>query len=137
MIMFKGSPLLLGLLLTGCASAISGQVKNTSGDIVKHADARINVVRLDAPESPTPLILSVDEKGQFGSGSVLDDGSYIVEILVPGYKSSSQKVDLKGSKELSFTLVPLKTATTSSFKVQDERGSGVGEGGALLTPPQM
>ncbi len=130
----------LSLVLFSCASSISGQLKSVDGGIVTSGDARVNVSRLNDEKDATPLILNVNDDGSFTTGANLKDGSYLVEILVPGFKSTSQRVELKGSSAVDFTLTPIKSAAnsqTTSFGVMEGGAAGRGEGGALLTPPQL
>jgi len=79
----------------------------------------------------------VDSNGEFSSDSKLDDGKYLVEALVPGYKATSIRIDLKGSKKVDLILMRTKRPKAASVDANVDVEMGRGSGGATLTPPQL
>jgi len=130
--------LLLIVLVTGCATTISGVVKDAAGKPVNQADARINITELrgDGGEGANQ-VLHLDAQGRFQSRSVLREGPYLVEALVPGYRSQSLTVEVKGSQQVELILSPATAPRASSVGANTEIEVGRGGGAASLTPPNL
>jgi len=135
--------LVFGLVMSGlfssCALTISGTLKEPGGDAVYSPDARINVVKLD-PDSATEQVvevLEVEKSGTFTTKAGLSEGSYLVEALVPGYKSASVRLQVDSSKDVALTCTPLAAVATPSFDANLRLDMSRGQGGATLTPPRL
>lgn len=133
-------PLLtLGLVLStpGCAPALQGIVVDQSGLLIKSADGRINISRLDTPDEPmSTMVLEIQANGRFQSLGSLPAGSYLIEALVPGYKLMTTQIALEKSQEITLTLQKLPAGQQSTIRYSDSQ-HGIGAGKVTITPPQM
>lgn len=133
-------PLFLSLLalLASCAPTLSGQLMDDQGEPISAENGRVNVLQLtNVKEQPVSHVLRVDRTGSFESDRKLPAGSYLVEALIPGYKIESVRIDVDGSKELSFRLKKLSTLSPELVGSGQDVDPDKGAGGASLTPPKL
>lgn len=132
----KGLSLIALLLVTGCATSISGHLRTFEGGAVYSDEARVNVVSLVDIEKE-PQVLKVEKDGYFKTNESLDKGQYMVEALVPGYKPMSIKLNVEKSESILLKLSPAKKVEKSTIKYHEDLDESRGQGGATLVPPMI
>lgn len=124
----------LVLFLTSCATTISGTLVSTEGNNTTFKSGKVNILSLDN-QSPSQVV-DVAPNGEFTSKEPLENGTYLIEALVPGFKATSEKIRITESKIVTLKLVPI-AADTQVIGVNSNLELGRGEGGAKITPPEM
>lgn len=119
--------------LGACAPTISGKLETLGGMPVAGDEARVNVIALDN-DNVSPQVLAISESGEFETDG-MEEGRYMVEALVPGYKPMSIKLDVNKSEDVLLKLTPSKKISTESLEIHDGLDQSRGEGGAVLVPP--
>lgn len=120
--------------LTSCATTLSGTVVSTQKDASAFKSGKVNIMSLD--NKIAPQVVDISPGGEFKSIASLEDGVYLIEVLVPGFKSTSEKIHIKESKVITLKLDPVETGT-QVFGVNSDIELGRGEGGAKITPPEL
>ena len=125
------------LFAAGCAPTLAGQLKGPGGIIVANKDARVNISSLATENPSPPMVVEVDDGGNFSSSEKLEPGPYLVEALVPGFAPESRRVMVGEAYALEIEMkrVPRVHASTVGANVGAEPGRGAG--GATLTPPNL
>jgi len=124
--------------MVGCSSSFSGKVLLLDGVTQVGTDARVNLTRLDgaiATEDVHVIVVAPD--GTFSTDKELPTGSYLVEALVPGYKTNSVTIDSATQKTVELKLEPSSRTRASVIGIGNSLDAGRGAGGATLTPPQL
>jgi hypothetical protein len=127
----------LSLSVQACAPQVGGRLVDPVGQPVAVPEARVNLVPLEGDAPSTAEILVPDGLGKFESKMRLNRGVYLVEALVPGYKSQSVKVTSDDCRNIVLKLEPLSKITTSTFRTFNNVSPDQGAGGASITPPQL
>ena len=137
---------LFGFMLwlpVACAPTLSGQLHGSSTN-PWGPDARINITELN-PIKKDPashanyhnLVLLVDADGHFATREPLPAGEYLIEALVPGYASESQRLNLAVTNHVELSLKPLTSAPVRANQLNSTLEEGRGAGGATLAPPSL
>lgn len=121
-------------LLTSCATTLSGTVVSTQTGPATFKSGKVNIMSLD--NKIPPQVVDISPGGEFKSIASLEDGVYLIEVLVPGFKTTSEKIHIKESKAITLRLDPVETST-QVFGVNSDIELGRGEGGAKITPPEL
>lgn len=130
----KGLSLILLIMLPACSTTIKGKLSNLSGSSINSDDARVNVISLTNNKS-IPQILSVDSDGRFVTKGDLDNGNYMIEALVPGYKPLSVQLTVDSTQEIILKLTPSKQIENRTYKYRELLDESRGQGAANLVPP--
>ena len=127
--------------LSACAPGLSGQLVATQGNLAITRDAKVNVTRLDVTSGedsqPSVFIGDVSSDGSFAVTLDAADGEYLVEAVVPGYMVASQKLQLSESNSVILQIVPIGKPTAGMIGTNMNAETGIGSGGATLTPPKL
>lgn len=128
------------LLLFACTPSLSGQLVTTDGKLAVTRDAKVNVTRLDAEtggEQPSVFVGDVGSDGAFSVTLAAAEGEYLVEAVVPGYAVVSQKVNMADGAPVTLQMIPIGNPKASMIGTNMDADTGVGSGGATLTPPNL
>ena len=131
------SCLLFFFLLYSCATTISGVVLDEANKPVKSNEGKVNIHLLSASKSPMSIVVDIDESGEFSTSSNLVEGEYLVEPLIPGYRSNAVKLKLVDSQKLTLQTTKLKAVKASIIGTSTNSDVGKGAGEATLTPPNL
>ena len=130
--------ILLGACIQiSCAPHIGGQLVDPVGQPITSPEARVNVIALESGGNGTMEILTPDAGGKFESTLRVSSGTYLIEALVPGYKSQSLKVTGDDCKNLQVKLESAAKISTSTFRAYTTVSPDQGAGGVNITPPQL
>lgn len=130
----KGVLILLALgLPLACAPSLVVQLES---DIKppKYRGAKVLVTHLKSEGLKEPVLVDVSEKGDFYLTN-LEKGAYLIEIMAPGYKLKTHKIEIKGSTDLKLKLEALTDTELSIFKIQKNRKASAGQGDVRLNLP--
>lgn len=128
----------LTALCAGCVSTLSGKLVGPGGSLVVSPEARVNITPLDVGEdSAATVVVDVDSEGAFYTRADLAPGVYSVEALVPGFKITSENVDIRKTREVELRMIPVVTPKVAPVGANVDLDVGRGAGGAELTPPQL
>lgn len=126
--------------LVSCQKNLTGVVLSELEKPIIAGDVSVNIVRLDDGDGQDlRLVVFPDKNGYFETEKSLPKGSYLVEVLTSGYKTSSMKVDIADKPiSLKILLQQLKDSTNkktihSYLNIPSSRA----EGGVTLTPPKL
>ncbi len=123
----------LGFLLTSCTTTLSGTIVS-SKKAAPFKNGKVNIMALD---SATPSqVVDISPNGEFRSVESLNEGVYLIEALVPGFKATSEKIKISESRVITLKLDPIDT-NAQVFGVNSSLELGRGEGGAKITPPEL
>jgi hypothetical protein len=129
--------LVLGLLmLTGCQSTISGKIVDVGGNEINAGKG--GKVNLQSASNPAEsYLVDINEDGTFKANVSIKSDEYLIEPLIPGFKSSSKKVSSTEIKELRLQVEP--TAAVHARKIDSNKNVDPqrGEGTVTLSPPQL
>ena len=126
-----------GLLLHGCATLVSGQIIQDTGEKLTGVEGKVNIQGLDRNNRQISEIVSIDADGQFSNQTDLKKGRYLIEALIPGYQSESQTIEIDASRELSIAVRRLTKRKTNLIDLQDQTRLDRGSGNVKLTPPEF
>lgn len=123
------------LILPGCATTLSGTVKDQTGQPI--AQGKINIHRLSpSVESENNWLVDIED-GAYQSADLSDQGEYLIEVLAPGYRLTSQKITVTESQTLNLSLEKLPGKTARGVSANPHVELGRGEGNATIAPPQF
>ncbi|MEZ4743590.1 MAG: hypothetical protein R3B45_14290 [Bdellovibrionota bacterium] len=133
------------LLIYGCSSALSGNLKTLDEQPIDYSNARVNIVPLDVTSKSqggksgtvNSTIVAVSNDGSFIVNKSLKKGRYLVEALVPGFKLASAEIDLNKTDKIVLDLMPNPIPDASMIGVNPDVNANRGIGGASLTPPRL
>lgn len=124
----------LFLLVSSCTTTLSGTIVSTKKDVSTFKDGKVNIMALDG--STPSQVVDIGPNGEFSSVESLNEGIYLIEALVPGFKPVSEKFKISDSRVVTLKVEPLDTRP-QVFGVNSTLELGRGEGGAKITPPQL
>jgi hypothetical protein len=125
-------------LLASCTPTLAGKLVGPGGEMVASPDARVNITPVDAVEGVSlSVVAEVEADGTWSTRETLQDGAYVVEALVPGFRVQSEKVLLPGQRHVELKLVPVVAPKAAPIGANADIDLGRGAGGAELTPPQL
>ena len=129
--------LLLTSLLYGCATSISGVVMDETNRPIKTHEGKINIHLLSPSTRPLSIVVDIDAKGEFSTNTNLTEGEYLVEPLIPGYRSDAIKLQLSASQKLTLSATKIGPIKPSTIGTGENSDVGKGAGEASLTPPNL
>ena len=136
-----GLAVMCSIIVASCSTTLSGTLTSENGEkgeLVVTPEARVNVTSLASKDEPAKiLLLNVSNDGEFYTKEKLEPGLYLIEALVPGYKTASVKVNIPATEDIRLSLSPLKTMEPSAIDVNLDNDAGKGAGAATLTPPEL
>ena len=126
------------VIFAGCSTTISGKVINHDNQTaLKVKEGKINISYLDGPTKNQSYMVDLENDGTFRIKGDFKEGHYLVEPLIPGYKSESKKIKLAGDKNIILYSLPLKPGKMSVIGTNIDVDVSKGIGGATLTPPKL
>ncbi|MFK7825555.1 MAG: carboxypeptidase-like regulatory domain-containing protein [Oligoflexales bacterium] len=102
------------LLLSSCASTLSGTVYDEHGNIVRTENGMINIVPLDKKQKPLTVSVVITKDGSYEVKDKLPVGYYFLEALVPGYEITSLRFHVDSVDEMDLTLIKSDHRDTSN-----------------------
>lgn len=137
----QGTLLFIALGATGaCAPSLAGKIGADHGDLVIDQHAKVNVSCLTcSPLIDTSTIIApVDAHGHYEVRAHLQDGDYLIEALVPGYRPVSRRMHIAASAVANFTLVRVShAARLKATPLNPDVNEAPGSGGVSLAPPNL
>lgn len=129
---------LAGILgLTGCASTLSGTLRDAGGEPIHSVDARVNITSV-SPQAAAPVshVVAVDDDGAF-SVDIEHDGQFFIEAMVPGYAITGTTLNTSEDREVELVLQRLDPARATAVGRGAHQDMSRGQGGAALMPPKL
>ncbi|MBQ47116.1 MAG: hypothetical protein CMP10_06515 [Zetaproteobacteria bacterium] len=131
-------PIISVIILSGCATKISGVVLSQTGSQLKIDEGKINIIDLRSSQSSNySKIIDVDEDGFFSTSNHVPNGTYLVETLIPGFELSNQKITVNQDTYVTFKIKKSNEIHPSTLKAKIEIIPLKGGGNASITPPNM
>jgi hypothetical protein len=127
---------LLMFCFVGCAPTLAGKLTLSSGDPIISKSGSVNITSLNS-KTQKPVVINVDENGEWSTDLELSNGDYLVEALVPGYSLGSKKISLGKGEDVTIVLSKLGSVNAKAIGVNVHSDVGRGFGGATLTPPKL
>lgn len=129
--------ILLGMLLSACATTIKGRVVS-SDEKTPIRSGKVNVQHLNSSTGTrAAFVTDIEADGSFETSGDLPAGEYLVEPLIPGFSSESKTIKAGEGPDLLFKANPILTPKRSSIGASSKALPIRGEGAAVLTPPEM
>tara|TARA_B100000902_G_scaffold208081_1_gene198072 strand:- start:359 stop:772 length:414 start_codon:yes stop_codon:yes gene_type:complete len=131
-------PIISIIILSGCATKISGVVLSQTGSPLKIDEGKINIIDLrNSQSSNYSKIIDVNEDGFFSTNKHVPNGTYLIETLIPGFELSNQKITVTKDTYLTFKIKKSNAIYPSTLKAKIEITPLKGGGNASITPPNM
>lgn len=127
--------LLSSALALGCNTTISGHITTPTGKAVYDPQGKVNISRLD--KSGFVEIVNIDKNGHFESDEDIKPGEYLVEPLIPGFQSSSIKVQVKEDQVVKIQAIPFPKKRSRAIEAHNNIQVDQGSGGAIINPPRL
>ncbi len=124
-------------IIHGCATNVSGVVVDATGKTLAVSNGKVNIILLTSTEKRVNLIVDIDKNGYFVTKTNLQKGQYLLEPLIPGYKSESIKINIDKTVEVELTATKMTTGKKSVIGVNNDLDPGRGGGSATLTPMKL
>ncbi len=146
--MTKGSWIALTtalLLLSGCASTISGSVAFVDRENKPEPDAKlegvvVNMINTTSAIGQASYSVKTDAKGKFEADpKQLKPGTYKIEVNEPGYLPVSKQIEFKdSSREVELVLKKMPMGTSRSYRgMQSDKDKIINPGEVNIQPPEM
>lgn len=123
--------LLVGFLVSSCAPSLTGKL---AVDSLEKGEARVMLTYLNGGDAFNTKLLDVGSDGYFVATG-LEDGDYLLEVILPGYKLKSEKISLKGSQDITIEMEKLSDTEITIFKMHKNRNAASGGGQVRLNIP--
>lgn len=126
------------LIMSSCATKIAGELLDEIGQPVEHEHGKVNITRLDSNDSQAfHETIAINQDGSFESIADILPGRYLIEALVPGFKVTSMRIDIKESKYIKLMLSPIPPVQQKAIRANLELDVGRGAGAANINPPSL
>ncbi len=133
------------LLLSGCASTISGSVKFVDRENRPEADAKlegivVNMINTSSAIDEASYSVKTDPKGTFKADpKQLKPGTYKIEANEPGYMPASKTREFKdSSREVELVLKKMPMGGSRSYRgMQSDKDKIINPGDVNIQPPEM
>ncbi len=133
------------LLLSGCASTISGSVKFVDRENNPEPDPKlegvvVNMINTTTSVGQASYSVKTDPKGKFEADpKQLKPGTYKVEVNEPGYLPTSKTIEFKdASREVEFVLKKIPMGGSRSYRgMQSDKDKIINPGDVNIQPPSM
>jgi hypothetical protein len=145
--MYKSSSvaLVVLLLLSGCASNITGAVKFVDRDNKPEQDSNrggvvVNLINTSSQLGDASYSVKTDPKGRFETDAKqLKPGTYKIEVNEPGYLPTSKTIEFKdSSREVELELKKMPTGGARSYRgMQSDKDKIINPGEVNIQPPSM
>ncbi len=145
--MYKSSSvaLVVLLLLSGCASNITGAVKFVDRDNKPEQDSNrggvvVNLINTSSQLGDASYSVKTDPKGRFETDAKqLKPGTYKIEVNEPGYLPTSKTIEFKdSSREVELELKRMPTGGARSYRgMQSDKDKIINPGEVNIQPPSM
>lgn len=137
--------LLTLLLLSGCASTITGAVKFVDRDDKPEPDSRlegviVNLINTTSPIDQASYSVKTDPKGKFeADAKQLKPGTYKIEVSEPGYVPVSKTIEFKDtSRDVDIELKKMPVGGSRSYRgMQSDKDKIINPGEVNIQPPSM
>jgi len=136
---------LLVVLLSGCASSISGSVRFVDRDNKPETDSKlegivVNLINTTLPLDQASYSVKTDSRGKFETDSkLLKPGTYKIEVNEPGYLPASKTIEFKdSSREVELELKKMPMGGSRSYRgMQSDKDKIINPGEVNIQPPSM
>lgn len=145
--MNKGSSLALMalLLLSGCASTITGAVKFVDRNNKPELDSKlegivVNLINTSSSLGQASYSVKTDKSGKFETDAKqLQPGTYKIEVNEPGYLPTSKTIEFKdSSREVELELKKMPIGGARSYRgIQSDKDKIINPGEVNIQPPSM
>ncbi len=133
------------LLLSGCASTISGSVKfvdreNNPDPESKVEGVVVNMINTSSAIGDASYSVKTDPKGQFKADpKQLKPGTYKIEANEPGYMPASKTIEFKdSSREVELVLKKMPMGGSRTYRgMQSDKDKIINPGEVNIQPPEM
>lgn len=133
------------LLLSGCASVITGSVKFVDRNNKPEPDSRlegvvVNLINTTSPIGDASYSVKTDNKGKFETDAKqLKPGTYKIEVNEPGYLPTSKTIEFKdSSREVNLELKKMPVGGARSYRgMQSDKDKIINPGEVNIQPPSM
>lgn len=133
------------LLLSGCASNITGSVKFMGRDNKPEPDAKlegvvVNLINTTSQIGEASYSVKTDSKGRFETDAKqLKPGTYKIEANEPGYLPTSKTIEFKdSSREVELELKKMPAGGSRSYRgMQSDKDKIINPGEVNIQPPSM
>jgi len=133
------------LLLSGCASNITGSVKFMDRDNKPEHDSKlegvvVNLINTTSQLGEASYSVKTDKKGRFETDAKqLKPGTYKIEVNEPGYLPTSKTVEFKdSSREVELELKKMPMGGTRTYRgMQSDKDKIINPGEVNIQPPSM
>ncbi len=133
------------LLLSGCASTISGSVKYVDRENKPEPDGKlegvvVNMINTTSAVGQASYSVKTDAKGKFEADpKQLKPGTYKIEVNEPGYLPTSKTIEFKdSSREVELVLKKMPMGTSRSYRgMQSDKDKIINPGDVNIQPPEM
>jgi len=134
------------LLLSGCASNITGQVKfaerqeNPPAQDSRLEGIVVNMINTTTQMSDASYSVKTDNKGHFEADpKQLKPGTYKIEVNEPGYLPTSKTIEFKdSSREVELELKKIPMGGSRSYRgMQSDKDKIINPGEVTIQPPSM
>ncbi len=133
------------LLLSGCASTISGSVKFVDRENNPETDPKlegvvVNMINTTTAVDQASYSVKTDPKGKFEADpKQLKPGTYKVEVNEPGYLPTSKTIEFKdASREVELVVKKIPMGGSRSYRgMQSDKDKIINPGDVNIQPPSM
>lgn len=133
------------VLLSGCASNISGAVKFVDHNNKPEPDSKldgivVNLINTSSSLGQASYSVKTDKSGKFAADAKqLQPGTYKIEVNEPGYLPISKTIEFKdSSREVELELKKMPTGGARSYRgMQSDKDKIINPGEVNIQPPSM
>ncbi len=137
--------LLALLLISGCASTISGKVAFVDRENKPEPDAKlegvvVNMINTTGSVEQASYSVKTDAKGRFEADpKQLKPGTYKIEVNEPGYLPVSKTIEFKdSSREVDLVLKKMPMGSSRAYRnSQSDKDKIINPGDVSIQPPEM
>ena len=126
---------LMAFFLCQCKTTVSGKIMSPEGEELTFSEGKVNISSLS--DKGTSEIIDIKKDGYFETQKDILPGDYLVEPLIPGYQSTSMKVNIKSDKKLIIYARPISLKSHHTIEANNNIKEDYGSGDAVITPPKF
>lgn len=133
------------LLLCGCASVITGELKFVDRDNNPETDSKlegivVNLINTTSTLDTASYSVKTDPKGKFETDAkYVKPGTYKIEVNEPGYLPVSKTIELKeSSREVEIVLKKMPIGKAKTYRgMQSDKDKIINPGDVNIQPPSL
>ena len=126
----------LSFTLPQCAPTLAGTLVDPLSEQPAFTDGHLTLTSLSKQKNADSHIAPVAKDGRFRFEKHLEAGNYRLDVLIPGYRTLSRKLELPTKEDLAVVIIPLQE-NHIPLEVSTSDIPAKAAGNVSITPPHF